>query len=443
MESIYTLGTSSASHTYGNVASCIKVYLEKFFPEGFITRTYIDSKIAWKEINDALGNGDREFVKRHYPFLIINPRFTDQDTSRYLYNVPLTKNMDNAESGLRRNTLFPVIKDRKHQMELCYKINRDAVTFEVELRLKSLVQQLDVYKNLENQLIWETPFTHQVSLESMIPRSMITYLGKVAGIDVDQSTEVENLTPLLVRYLNNHARNPITYKVRTSTSVEEFFMYYDANLLLTFTDLRMGDGQKKNVVDDYYPITFTVAVEFNLPGLYALVGTHERRFDTVHMDLMVHSGQGDPGIQMIPIYTYTNLYRNLKTERRDGLQFYSSTIVKVNKEDDGKEEVIDLRDVIAPTHMKVLTDYLRDGIPIDTLFQFSILCDNHDMPQMQCFNSTLPMQMWDIDWDRRLLTIYHGDPTVTYRIIVYANMIQINERLGSMQDKTKFDINKL
>ena len=48
MNTIYSIGTSSASHTYGNVMSCFKMMMDELFPEHFITHTYIDSKLAWK-----------------------------------------------------------------------------------------------------------------------------------------------------------------------------------------------------------------------------------------------------------------------------------------------------------------------------------------------------------------------------------------------------------
>lgn len=440
MECIYTLGTSSASHTYGNIASCIKVYLESFFPKDFLTRTYIDSKVAWKDINEVLGNGDREFKKRHYPFLIINPRFTDQDTNRYLYNTPLTKNMDNAESGIRRNTIFPFIKDRRSQMSLCYKLNRDEIPFEIELRLKSLPQQIDIYKNLENQLTWDRSFTHYVALESMIPRALVTYMGKIAGIDIDRSTEENNLIPLLIRHLNAHSRYPITYKVRNSTSVEEFFLYYQTSVLLTFTDLQMSDGQKKNVVDDYYSITFRVMAQFNLPGLYILMGSHDRRFKGLNFDAMVSTSSSHVSAQMIPLYTFTNLYQNADKETRDGKQFYSSTIVQLDKDNDGGDEVVDLRDVIAPEHMRVINQYLKDGIPVESLFRFSILKDAHELP-IKCYveRSKMEENLWEVNWEQRRLIIYKGDATATYRILVYADMVNLNTKVMNEQDRYKTD----
>lgn len=445
MECILSLGTSSASHTYGNVASSIKEILLRYFTPNFFTYVYIDSKIAWKNIAEVLGNGDVEFKKRHYPFMIITPRFSTGNDDRFLSNIPLTMNMDNTIAGLRRNTLFPLVMDKERGVELTYRINRDQVEFEVELRLRSLAQQLDIYKNLKNQMLWDRPYLEPTALEAMIPKSMIEYMGKMAGIDITsvprtnaEENPVNNQVPLIMRYLNGHSRNPITYKVRNSTSVEEFFLYYKTKLLLTFSDLTLGDVSKKNSVDEYYSLTFRVGVEFNLPGLYALVGSHEKKFHGLKFDAVVQSPIGDIS-DLIPLYTYTNLYDRYDVDTMDGFTFYSSTIVQCEEENQGKDETIPLDEIIPPDHMKVLSTLIQDGVPPETIFRVRLLKNSKDLGT-NCEISESTASEWNVDWDRKRIVIHKSDPMMTYRIIVYANMIQLNERFGTMQDKTKKDM---
>lgn len=446
MQCIYTLGTSSSSHTYGNVASAVKEILTRYFTPNFFTYIYIDSKIAWKNIAEVLGNGDAEIKKRHYPFMIITPRFNTGDGDRFLYHTPLTMNMDNTVTGLSRNTLFPVIMDRGNSLELAYKINRDRVEFEIELRLKSLSQQLDIYKNLENQILWDRPYLEPSALESMIPKSMIDYIGKMAGIDItsvprantERKGDSTSQVPLIMRYLNGHSRYPITYKVRNSTSVEEFFLYYKTKLLLTFTDLTLGDANKKNSVDEYYSLTFRVQVDFNLPGLYVLMGTHEKKFHGLKFDAVVSTPQGDIS-DLIPLYTYTNLYDRYDTDTMDGFTFYSSTIVQSEEQNQGKDEIVNMEDIIPSDHLRVLSTLVNDGVPPETVFRFRLLQNSKDLGT-NCETMESGQHEWDIDWDRLQIIIHNADMLMTYRIIIYANMIQLNERYGAMQDKTKKDM---
>lgn len=434
MECIYTLGTSSASHTYGNVAAHVKELLVHSFPKDFFSYAFVDSKIAWKNVSEVLGNGDAEFKKRHYPFLIVTPQYDVDDDDRFLADTPLTTNFDNAIAGLTRNTLFPIVKDRQHQIELAYRLNRGKITFEIELRLRSLQQAIDVKNDIKNRFVWKRSYTVPVALESMIPKSMIEYIGKMAGIDI--TDESSNQVPLIMQYLNGHSRHPITYKVRNDTSVDEFFLYYKTNVLLTFTNLQKGTPSKKNAVDEYYPLTFTIDAEFNMPGLYALIGTHEKKFHGWRFDAIV---QSTDALDIIPMYTFTNLYDQYAQDTLDGFSFYSCTTCQTEDENRGGDEVIDMKDLIPPTHMRVIESLTRDNVPPETLFRFRMLLNDHEIP-CDCTPDQLPDGLWKVDWLRHRIVIHKSDPLVTYRILIYANMVVLNDRYAQMQDKTKQDI---
>ena len=440
MESIYTLGTSSASHTYGNVAAFLQESLKQYFARNFITDIHMESTIAWRNMQRLFGNTSREFHKRQYPFMIITPNFIpNSGNDRYLANTPLTANLENAVGGLRRNTLFPLIMDQDKQIELAYKINRDQIEFEVELRLKTQAQQLDIYKNLYNQIMWDVPHLEKASLESMIPKSMIEYIGKLAGIDITQSSDTNNLVPLIMQYLNAHARAPITYKVRNSTSVDEFFMYYRTNLLITYSDLEKEARTKKNAVDEYCAIRFRIMVDFNLPGMYALVGNHDKRFHGLKFDAVVHSTDG---VEVVPMFTYANIYNRIQGDTPDGFTFYSSTIIQSEMENRGTLEVVDLKDVIPEDHMRILDQFLADNVPPETLFRFRLLMNSTELLS-NCDVAEACPYSWEVDWVRKQIRILHSDPEVTYRLIIYANLVQINERFAQNLNLGKKDREKL
>ena len=136
--------------------------------------------------------------------MVITPRFTNLDNDRFGYDIPLTKNMDNIEVGMRRNLLHTIFRDAEHKTELRYKLNRDRLEFEIEIRVGTLKQQLDIFKSLQNQLVWDRPYTSDISLESMIPRAMIEYIGKIGGIDI--TLRDTNNIPTITRFLNAHSR---------------------------------------------------------------------------------------------------------------------------------------------------------------------------------------------------------------------------------------------
>ena len=70
---------------------------------------------------------------------------------------------------------------------------------------------------------------------------------------------------------------------------------------------------------------------------------------------------------LIPLYTYTNLYDRYDVDTMDGFTFYSSTIVQSEEENQGKDEIIPLDEIIPPDHMKVLSTLIQDGVPPETI----------------------------------------------------------------------------
>jgi hypothetical protein len=276
----------------------------------------------------------------------------------------------------------------------------------------------------------------------MIPKAMIEYIGKIAGIDITQSTPESNQVPLIMHYLNGHSRLPVTYKVRNSTSVDEFFMYYRTRMLLDFSELNLGDGMKKNSISEYYTLTFRVTTEFKLPGLYALIGDHYRKYNGLKFDSVV-STPSIGGLDMIPLYTYTNLYDRDDMNSADGFQFYTSTIVQTDKDKAGQDEIIKLNEIVPTDHMAVLNKLIHDNVTPETIFRFRLIKNSHEL-LVNCGNEeyVTPCE-WEIDWHRKRIVIHNTDPTATYRILTYANLVQINQKYGEMQDHIKRDVGKI
>ena len=107
MENIYTVASSSASTTYGNIMIFFKEYLKNFFKD-----INVSSEISYVNIRRRLGrNTLNEMSKLERPFMIINPQIQPPNSDMYLFDIPLTKNFDHMEYGIQKNTLFPIIKN--------------------------------------------------------------------------------------------------------------------------------------------------------------------------------------------------------------------------------------------------------------------------------------------------------------------------------------------
>ena len=72
-----------------------------------------------------------------------------------------------------------------------------------------------------NHFVWDRPFAQVSSLESMIPKEIISYMGNISGIDI--LDDLNNNVPEMIQLMNRYSRYPITYKIRNGTSNDEFF----------------------------------------------------------------------------------------------------------------------------------------------------------------------------------------------------------------------------
>jgi hypothetical protein len=307
-----------------------------------------------------------------------------------------------------------------------YKLNRDRIEFEVTITLSTVHQQIDVYKAMLNVFTWDNPIYTNTSLEAVLPKSFITYFGQLIDIDITD-TEVNNI-PELLQSINSNSQYPITYKMRNASSLDEFYMYYKHNILTTFSDLSLDQGMKKNMADDTFNITFKVSMEFNLPGLFLIIG------DTPRYELDVSLKVDDyysNASEFIPIYTFNNLYSDYMS-RIDGYRLYTSSIFTTNK-DASDVDTLDITPIFEQNYIDIINEYLLNSNPIETLIRLIILKDKTELVEDTD---------WAIDWATLIVTINTVDSTSTYRLLVYIDGIKFNDRLAEIADTDRNDKNK-
>lgn len=408
MENIYSVASTSSSTTYGNVMEVFKEMIISNFPPNFFRDIHMASEISYTNIRRRLGRNTRnEFKKLERPFIVINPQIQPQEDG-YLQNIPLTKNYDNIESGLTKATLFPIIQDPEHQYELVYKLNRDQIQFEITITLDTLIQQLDLYKYMVNHFVWERPFVYKTALESMIPRSIVSMMGKLTQIDVfDKNT---NQTPIMLQWMNAHSVFPITYKMRNGTSLDEFFLYYTPSLLITYSDLSADGVNRRNMADDYFQITFRASVEFNLPGRYALIGT-KPRWDVFDIDLDIVNNDNTHDI--IPMFTVNNLFAKYSYDK-NGFKLYTTTRFKSEESCHEKKDVLPFGTLFEDSYIAEMKTCYASNIPMNTLCKFILLENSKELVEDID---------WRINWNTLEIEIIKSNKFVTYTLIVYVNNI--------------------
>ena len=415
MESVYAVASSSSSTTYGNIMTSFKEIIMQHFPVNFFKDVNLTSEISYVNIRRRLGrNTLNEMSKLERPYLTINPQIQPPNGDQYLFDIPLTKNFDNMEYGIQKNTLFQLLKNETDGYTLLYKLNRDQIQFEITITVDTLIQQLDLYKYMLNHFVWDRPFTTKSSLEAMIPREMIQSVGLLSNIDIEDADS--NPIPLILNMMNKRSYYPITYKMRNGTSLDEFFMYYNVELLINYTDLNIDQVNRKGMADDFYQITFHASVDFNLPGAFVLVGNKPK---PKCIDIVLDSRNPDGSHDLIPLYTINNFYSKY-SPMKNGFILYTSSRFQTEQDSRTLRDILDMTVLFDQPYIDTIRKYHANNIPIQTLVNIILAKDGEEL---------LEEKDWYMDWNRMNMIIENADDSATYCVIIYINNVLFNENI--------------
>lgn len=422
MDSIYTVASTNSSVAYGNVAQHVKEFVKTLFPKNYFTYEHISSEIAYRHIRKRLGANTRQQLDvRKKPYMILRPIVSVPD-DMYLYGTPLTSNFDHLHNALNTKTMIPIIRDTDEGIGLSFKLNRDKIEFQVTVVVASLMQQIDIYKGLANIAFWNRPFSKTLPMEYMIPRGIIGVMASRQHMDITNEVYAANI---FMDYINKHSRYPITYKMRNSTSHDEYFMYSTQDIILTLEDLQLSEGTMTNMATDNFEISFRVTAEFNLPGLFVLYGNDALKESTLN-ETVVGIVEND-GLSF-PLFTLENLFS--EAELDNGFKKFKSSILEMEPDQKTKDDTTDFGVLLGDGFKKVIQNYVGNNIDINTI---SIL---------QLYKNGILLTKgvdYDVDWSRTTLVTHNPSTEDTYRMIIYVNTIKLNEMLVDYQNQIVTD----
>lgn len=429
MDGLYTMASSSVSSLYGNVNCAIRELILSKFPRDFFKYEAVSTEFAPRNMRRQFGgnNSTKEFVKREKPQLLIQPMYQEPDRDAFLQEIPLTKNIDDLQFRVDGRYLMTVTRDEEYGYCLKYKLNRDRIEFEVRLVFDTLHQQLDTYKALHNQIVWERPYARNTALESIIPKSIIHHIGYICRMDVQQD---EYQIPILLQRLNATSAYPITYKLRNASATDEYYMYYMHNMIITFSDLAIEEGQRRNFSDDHYDIRFKVTAEFNLPGMYMITGNIEKLVN-YKAYMVAMSARTNPNelvsSDYIPLFTIDNIYSKFPPEK-DGMRLLGSSRFTCDKK--GERDSLEIDALFTREQRKAIQFYTTFNMQPEVIVKLIVLRNNDVLE---------PNIDYLMEWNDFRLTILDPDPEKTYRFLVYQNLNLINEIIMDAQDEHSLD----
>lgn len=419
MESIYTTANPSSSVVYGNVAAFIKEYLVSKFPANFFKYKTISTELSYRNILQQMRESENlELSKRQKPYLVIKPLIQSlSNGDMFLYDIPMTKNYYDIEYGMDKRYLFSIIKDKENGYSLLFKLNRDKFEFDITVTVSTQIQQIDWWKYMQNEFTWDIPMAITTSFENIIPNDVIFHIANLTNIPINDDNS-HNI-PILLDKMNQYSKYPITYKMRNATSKDEFFMFYSHQILITLSDLTPEEGTKHDMIDDSYNITFHITAEFNLPGMYILMGTKPDLY-LASLNLLAKQQNSDDydTVHISPLYTMHNMFADF-TSRLDGFRLMLSSIISIDRNNKSGTETIDISSIFTKDEMQIIKNNHKFISNIDTLLRIVITEDNRIMD----------FEKYKMDWNTMILTINSIDISSTYRLFIYQNSIKFNDEL--------------
>jgi hypothetical protein len=406
MDSIFYTAATSVSQIYGNAISAVQMYLESMMPKGFLKDRSISTTTSFRFFRRYL-HTHKEFEAKQRPFMIIRPvieMYDNVGSNDFLSGTPIVWHQGAVGgSGLGKQTFFT---DNTNGIGMAFRINRYKVNFEIVIQTNTYYSALDIYHYLNNSVVFNRSIYIPTSLESMIPKELLIHICEIAGINIDDEANI----PVLTRYLRKHSSYPISYKMKNSSSTDEYFLFYPQNIIATFTDLQCEDTTRKNMVEHYTNVGFKIECEFNAVSSYYAWnrrGVHKKFKLCLHES--DHSGY-------VPLYTYERTFDDNDYIEK-GYTLYCSNIIKTDPKLEGKEDKLSIKPCIPPDLKVVMDQILAAGNDMQLLLIPRLIMNNIDGE----FDSD-----FEINWSKYELTIKDSKPYMTYRFILYINLAYYN-----------------
>lgn len=401
--------SSSITHTYGNVSCVAMDYIKSYFSPGYFKTNHISTKMSYRQLD--VFRAKHGFWVNPKPMLIMKPRIEMDDSNSYFYGSAMVNRMTNSKLPMEFTNTVSVISDRKYGVNLRLGWNRLKILFDVAIVVETYNQQINIMHALKNRLVPNAPFYINTPLEACIPKGLIYEMAKHLGLECSNTSE-------LLKYMNTYGNVPFTYKLKSGSGRDEFFMLYNTNIETIFSDMgNPDDGDSRGMVADTFVIPFSISMEFYGVGTWYIGLTnldHSFRIAPSDTELGIVSVEDDKVI--VPLLSIP-LGFNLHLE--DGWRILNSPCFSVTKMSD---DVTPFGDVIPDEFkellgkMVVYNKYTKT--PFEPFIKFRCFKGRYELPEGE--------RGYQIDLDKLEVHIYDCNQSETYRLFILVNTLMIN-----------------
>lgn len=412
--------TSSITHTYGNVACVAIDYIKSYFEPDFFETTHISTKMSYRQLD--VFRAKHGFWVNPKPMLILKPRITPKDSNMYFYGSAMTRRVTNSKLPVEFANMVSVIDDKKHGVYLGLCWNRLKILFDVAIVVSTYNQQVNLGHSLNNRWAEETPFPISTPLEACIPKGLVRPIAKHLGLE-------HTNTPEILKYMNTFGAVPFTYKLKSGSSQDEYFMLYNTKIEATFSDIgEPDDGESRGMVNDTYVIPFSLSMEFYGVGTWytGLVNgdpTYRVAPSDTEIAIMENKGKNVDVPDDSRIIPLMSIPMGFDLHLKDGWRILNSPCFSVTA--DGYKDVEDITpfsDVVPQEFRNLIGKFVTYNqytkVPFEPFIEF------------RCFKGRKELPVGDngykIDLSKLEVHIFDCDSAETYRLFILVNTLMIN-----------------
>lgn len=347
----YITALGSVAHTYGNLLATAQKWVLGVFPDNLFKTIHVSSNIAHKQILST----PHQILKRGKPAIVFRPRLSyNEDT--FLKGTLITERMGGPRTSNTPGTieLNPFFFDGDHLIDCQFTQARRVMYIDVVISFETLIQQINYYEYLLQEIPVERPFDIDTYLEAYLSGEIMEMISSLSGVPVHDHV---NCVHEFLLYMNSHSCYPVTYKLAGSTGKEEFYRYYPTKILTTITDLDKSDGESINQVMNNYQINFTMKLEFWAPGTMYLFS------DKIHE---INKPEIPSDSTLIPIFADIFMYEDL--DLAPGWVCYSHSSYILSKPYDE----LDFSPLLQESIRQTIQYHLNNGIPLVNFLDIKI-----------------------------------------------------------------------
>lgn len=421
---------ASIAHTTGNVTFIMIEYLKGMFPDNFFKHIHITSKIPYREFLQNENRQADKFIHKTKPILVVKPRVIMGDTDIFMAMSRFVRNVEGNGYERTGGYFHRFFRDNVHDISMSYLLNRIRVELSCSIVVETEYQQTNLYNKLLNMHNENQIYKMNTACECYVPMAFINGISEISGIPIrDPET---GLVRNFLNYLTSNSNRLFTFKEKSASQREEFFVYNPINMEYIFTNYNRDDVSKHGDVSDRAVISFIMTSEFNTMGMYKLTTSRDDVVQKANMALLMDSNQA---IKIVPFYTPQKIFRE---QDHDGYKLFYSNMFKLDPELPRDEaDVLDISGIYKDSNLKdILAYHKKHGISNSMLFNFYILKDSEMLHGIYKGSKFADKKDYDyeIDLEEQKIYIKNKSYNATYRIVIYVNNLYIMTLINRIND---------